>query len=180
VQCSNMRQFLAHLGLAVVLAELDGQVALAHVVIERADVELVAAMLVAHDSLILVGVVEPFHGGVALSTFDAFRAIIPAGAIYESFAVLGRVLENVRRSSEISRVVRVVAALRVVGVLLGRAPARLVVEHEEDVALLFLVQVSQVLVQRIEVQQAFRHEIVLDAFVLEIAIDGLDVSKVLQ
>ena len=146
VQSGDMWHFLAHFGLAVVLAELDRQVALAHVVVERTDVEFVAAMLVTHDSLVLVGVVEPFHGSVALSTFDTFRTIIPAGAIYESFAVLRRILENVRRSSEISRVMRVVATLGVVGVLLGRAPARLVVEHEEDVAFLLLVQVSQVLV----------------------------------
>jgi len=152
VQRSYVRHLLAHLGLAVVLAELDRQVTLAHVVVERTDVEFVAAVLVTHDSLILVGVVEPFHGGVALSTFDTFRAIIPAGAIYESFAVLRRIFENVRRSSEISRVMSVVAALGVVRVLLGWAPACLVVEHEEDVAFLFLVQIGQVLVQGVEVQ----------------------------
>ena len=164
----------------MVFAEFDGLVPLAHVVIESADIQLVTSMLVTHDALVLVRVVEPLDRRVAFSAFDAFRAQIPSNAVYESFAVLRRILENVRRSSEISGVMRKVTTLGVVRVLLGRTPACLVVEHEEDVAFLLLIQVNQVLVQGIKVQQAFRHEVIFDAFVLEITVDGLDVLQVLE
>ena len=65
-------------------------------------------------------------------------------------------------------------------VFLGRTPACLVVEHEEDVSLLFVVQVSEVLVQRIEFQETRWHKVILDAFVLEVAVDRLDIFQILQ
>ena len=172
--------FLTHLGLAVVLAEFDGLVTFTHVVIEGADVELIASMLITHDSLVLVWMVEALDGRMALAAFESFWTHIPSDAIDESFTVLWGVLEDVWRSSEVSSVMGEIASFRIMGVFLGRAPTCLVVEHEEDVALLFVVQVSEVLVQRIEFQKTRRHEVIFDAFVLEVAVDGLDILQIFQ
>ena len=59
-------------------------------------------------------------------------------------------------------------------VLLGRAPTRLVEEHVKNVPLLFGIDRVQLLVQVAELEEALRHEVVLDALVLEVTIHGLD------
>ena len=50
------------------------------------------------------------------------------------------------------------------------APASLVEEHKEDVALLLGLDVVQPTIQIAELQQALRHEVVLDALVLEVSV----------
>ena len=152
MQVIDVWLLLTHLGLAVVFAEFDGLVTFTHVVVEGTDIQLIASMLVTHNSLVLVWMVEAFDSRMALAAFEAFRAHIPTNAVNESFTVLWGVLEDVWRSSEVSSVMSEIASFRVMGVFLGRTPACLVEEHEEDVALLFVVQVSEVLVQRIEFQ----------------------------
>ena len=53
---------------AVLLAQLDDEVALFHTVVEGANLCLVAAKLVAVDSFVLIGVVQTLYCGVALAT----------------------------------------------------------------------------------------------------------------
>ena len=65
-------------------------------------------------------------------------------------------------------------------VLFCLAPTRLVIEHIEDVALFSLVDLIEALVQVAEFQQTRRHEVILDALVLKIAIHGLYELQVLQ
>ena len=115
----------------MVLAEFDRLVSLTHVVIEGTDVQLVTSVFVTHNPLVLVGMVQPLDSRVALATFYSFRTQVPSYTVNESFAIFWRVLENIRRSSEISSMVREVAALRVMRVFLGRTPTGLVEEHEE-------------------------------------------------
>ena len=134
------------------------------------DVHLVAASAIALDSLILLWMVQALNCGVTLATFDSTRAVLPTEAILEGLAVLGRVFEQVGWPSEVSRVVRVDARFRIVAVLFIWAPASLVEEHEEDVALLLGLDVVQPTIQIAELQQALRHEVVLDALVLEVSV----------
>ena len=65
-------------------------------------------------------------------------------------------------------------------VLLGRTPTCLVVEHEEDVALLSVIEVMEILVQVIECQETVGNKIVFYAFVLEVPVNRLNVLQVLE
>ena len=62
----------------MLLAEFDGLIALAHVMIEGTDVKLVTSMLITHDPLVLVRMVETLYSRVALVTFYSFRTRIPS------------------------------------------------------------------------------------------------------
>ena len=66
--------------------------------------------------------------------------------------------------------VRVDARLRIVAVLFIWAPASLVEEHEEDVALLLGLDIVQPPIQIAELQQALWHKVILDALVLEVSV----------
>lgn len=87
-----------------------GEALIARGVEEGADVHLVAAGSVALDALVFVRVVQSFHSRVALGALDATLAVVPAHAVLERLAVLWRILKQVRRAAEISRVVRINAA----------------------------------------------------------------------
>lgn len=137
-------------------------------------------MLITHDSLVLVWMIKPLNGCMTLLTFYSFRAQIPPQTINESFTIFRCIFEQIRRSSEISGVVSEITTLGVMWILLGRTPTCLVVEHEEDVALFFIVQIIQVLIQVVKCQETGRNKIVFDAFVLEVPINSLYVFEVLQ
>ena len=66
--------------------------------------------------------------------------------------------------------VRVDARLRIVAVFFIWAPASLVEEHEEDVALLLGLDIVQPPIQIAELQQALWHKVILDALVLEVSV----------
>lgn len=66
------------------------------------------------------------------------------------------------------------AALRIVAILFVWTPACLVEEHVKDVPLLFGINRVKLLVKIAELEEAFRHEVVLDALVLEVTVHGLD------
>lgn len=55
-------------------------------------------------------------------------------------------------------------------VLFRRAPASLVIEHEEDVAFFFRIYIIQSLVHVTELKEALRHKVVFDALVLEVMV----------
>ena len=76
--------------------------------------------------------------------------------------------------------VSVNAALAVMAVFLGWTPGALVHEHVKDESVLVQVQILQVVVQEGAVEQHVRHEVVLYAFVLKVAVDLLYVLQVLQ
>lgn len=78
--------------------------------VKRANVHLVAPRTVALNALVLVWMVESLHGGVALAALDPLLAVVPAKAILEGLAVLGGVLNQIGRSSEVAGVMRVDAA----------------------------------------------------------------------
>ncbi len=118
--------------LSVILALLGGGGSLVLSVEERADLRLVAAGAVAVDALVLVGVVQPLHCGVALVAEQALGAHLPALVRAHDLAVLRRVLKDLRRPAEVPHVVGVEAGLRVMGLLPVRAPARLVPKHVES------------------------------------------------
>jgi len=63
------------------------------VVVEGTDLRLVAPGPVAEDSLVLVRMVESFHGGVALVTLEAFVTFVPSNALHQSLTILRQILE---------------------------------------------------------------------------------------
>ncbi len=91
--------------------------------------------------------VKPFHRRVAFGALKTLGALVPPDSLLEHFTVLGRVLENFRRSSEIAHMVSVNTALTVVGVFLRGAPSGLVHEHVEDEAVLIQIKTLQVVVE---------------------------------
>ena len=76
--------------------------------------------------------------------------------------------------------VRKDAAFRVVTVLLSWAPTSFVIEHKEDVAFLFCVNLVKALVQEVELEKALGNEVILDALVLEVSVHSLDELQVVQ
>ena len=93
------------------LTELDSLITLAHVVVEGTDIQLVTSVLIAHDPLVLVWMVKTLNRSVTFCAFDSFRTRIPSQPINESFAIFRCILEQIWRSSEVSRVMGEVTAL---------------------------------------------------------------------
>jgi len=114
VELLNVWQLHVHLGLPVVLADLESEVALPHVVIKGTDFEFVATLLVTLDPFVLVRMVKAFDGGVALDATKSVWAKVPTDTLDECIAVFRVVLKDVRWSAEVTHVVRVNAALGVV------------------------------------------------------------------
>ena len=142
--------------------------------VKCANVKLITSVLVAHDSLVLVRMIKALNGCMTLLTFNSFWTQIPPQTIDESFTIFWCILEQIRRSPEISGVMCEITTLRVMGILLGRTPACLVVEHEEDVAFLLIIDVMEVFIQIIKCQETVRNKVVFDAFVLEVPINRLN------
>ena len=65
----------------MLLAEFVSLTFLPSVMVERANVHLVAPTPITLNPFVLVRVVEPFDSGVALWTFDTALTVVPADAI---------------------------------------------------------------------------------------------------
>ena len=102
------------MALPKVFAYFYGKISFAHAVVESADLQLIAPLLIALDPLVLVRMIEAFDGGMALWTQQAVRAEIPSHSRYKSLAVLWIVLEEVRRTAEVTHVMGVDASLTIV------------------------------------------------------------------
>ena len=111
MQRRDVGQFGALARLDVLLAELVSEALLPCVVVEGADVHLVAAHPIALNALVLVRVVKPLNSRVTLVALNTTLTVLPAFAVLKSLTVLRRVLEQTRRSTEIARVVRINATL---------------------------------------------------------------------
>ena len=82
--------------------------------IEGADLQFVASLLVTHYSLVLVWMVETLHCGVTLVALDSTRTSIPRHAIHKCVTILRGILKQVWWSSKVPHVVSIDAALRIV------------------------------------------------------------------
>ena len=104
--------------LAVVLAHLVGVAPLLLSVVECADFGLVATASVAVYSLVLVGMIEAFNCGMTLLAVEPVRALLPTDIwvilVCHVWAVFRRVLKDLWRPSEVSHVMSVNTAFRVV------------------------------------------------------------------
>lgn len=118
--------------------------------VEGTDVHLVTTHPIAFDPLILVRMVQPLDCRVAFVAFKATRAVFPPLTVLEGLAVLRRILEQVWRSAEIARVMRVYATLGIMAILFCWTPTCFVEEHKEDVALLARVYFIQFLIETSE------------------------------
>ena len=120
--------------------------------VERTDLQLVAPLLITSDPLVLLRMVKPLDHSVALPALQTLRTRVPPMTVLQHVAVLRRIAEEHGRSPKVSHVVGVDAAFRIVAVFLGRAPARLIVEHEKGVTIFVRQEIGQVLVQQLELQ----------------------------
>ena len=84
---------------------------LPHVVVESTDIKFVTPMLIAHDPLILIRVVQSLHSGVTLVAHQPFWTLVPAKPIDQSLTIFWGILKELRWSSEVSCVMGIVAAL---------------------------------------------------------------------
>ena len=174
MQLIDVRQFGALARFYMLLAELVCETLFSCVVVEGTDVHLVTTHPIAFNPLILVGMVQPLDCRVAFVAFKAARAVLPPLAVLKGLAVLRRILEQVWRSAEIARVMRVYATLGVMAILFCWTPTCFIEKHEEDVALLTSVDLIQFLIEIAELEQTFGHVVILDALVLKIAVHRLD------
>jgi hypothetical protein len=168
MQLVNIGDRLPDNRLSVVFAQLVRQVFFFGRVEKGAYLRLVTPQLVAADAFILIGVVQTFNRSVALVAFEALRALVPANSFLKYLAVFGRILKYLGWTAEVAHVVRVDAALTVVRILFGWTPSCFVHKHVKYEAVLVQVQALEVVVQVRTADQAVGHEVILDAFVLEV------------
>ena len=74
----DVRQSLVHFRFTVSFAQLYCLVSFPHVVVKGTYIKLVASMFVAHDSLVLVWMIESLNCGMTLITFQTFRTLVPS------------------------------------------------------------------------------------------------------
>ena len=86
----------------MLFAQFEGIALLAGIMVESADVHLVAAGAITFNALVLVWMVKPLNCGVTLVTFEATWAVVPPHTVLEVLAVLRSILKEIRRSSEIA------------------------------------------------------------------------------
>jgi len=114
---------------------------------KSADLSLVASQFIAIDSLVLVGMVQSLNCSVAFGTFQSQGTLIPTYSFAQYFTVFRCVLKDFRRSSEISKVMRVDTTFAIVGVSTFRTPGCFIHEHIENKTVFFQVELLQVVVQ---------------------------------
>lgn len=146
VQGHNIRLSLCRL-LSVLLAHLGSMILFRGCVVERTDLFLVAFEFLTILSLVAVRMVQFFNGRVRPVTQEALRAMSYIDVFGHVLAVLRHVVEEARRSSEVSHMVRIQAVLRVVRVGPLWAPACFILVHVEREALHFLEELIQVFVE---------------------------------
>lgn len=101
-------RLLAHArSFPVILAKLQSLIALPHVVVECTYLELVAALLVTLDVLVLVRVVESLDRGVTLTALYSMRADVPRKPFDQRVAIFGCIFENLWRPSKVSHMVSI-------------------------------------------------------------------------
>lgn len=122
----------------------------------------VTTKLVTRDSFVLIGVVETLNCRVTFSALESSWTLVPTDSFGQHFTVFGCILENLRRSSKITHMVRVNTTLAIVAILFSGTPSCLVHEHVKDESVLVQIQVLQVVVEVWATQKALRHEIVFD------------------
>lgn len=163
--------FLVVHGFPVVLTHFDRVVSLLVIVVEGADLRFVASTSIAVDSLVLVGMVKSLHSCVTLVAENPIRAHFPARIccllVAQVFTVLWQVLEDFGWSSEVTHVMSVNAALRVVRILAVWAPGCLVFEHVEREYFHGLEGRVQVLIKGLRVEHAVQYKVIFDALALK-------------
>ena len=111
MQLVDVGKFCALTRFDVLLAELVSETLFPSIVIEGTDIHFVAAHTVALNPLVLIRMVQPLNRCVAFVALKTTWTVFPPFAVLESFAVLWRVFKQVRRSTEITRMVRIYATL---------------------------------------------------------------------
>lgn len=163
--------FFVLYGFPVVLTHFDRVVSLLVIVIESADLGFVASASITVYSLVLVGMVESLYSCVTLVAENPIRTHFPARIcsllVAQVFTVLCRVLEDFRWSSEVTHVMSVDTALRVVRILAVRTPGCLVFEHVECEYFHSLEGRVQILIKGLRIKQAAQYKVIFDALALK-------------
>ena len=90
----------------MLLAKFVRSAFLSTTVIERTNVRLIAARAIAFNTLVFVWMIQPLNRSVALAAFETTLAVVPADTTLQGLTILGGVLEQVGRASEVTRVMR--------------------------------------------------------------------------
>ena len=93
MQVIYVRNFESLARLNVLLAEFVGLTFFPSVMIERANVHLVAPTTITLNPLVFVRMVEPLNCCMTLITLDTALTVVPTKTVLESLAVLGRIFE---------------------------------------------------------------------------------------
>ena len=133
--------------LSMVLTEFNCLVSFFHIMVESANVKFVTPLLIAHDPFVFLGMVQTLHGGVTLATFNTAWTSVPCYSCNQSLTIFWSIFKQVWRSSKISSMVCIDTTLGIMRIFLGWTPTRFVVEHIEDISLIFQgEQVIQILI----------------------------------
>ncbi len=101
-----------------------------------------------------------------LSHLGSYLTGLP-NSFHQGVAILWQILKNIWRPSEVSGVVGVNAALGIMGVFFVGTPTCLIFKHEKRENLdSSSIHCVQRLIQRLKIQQAVRHVIVLNTYQL--------------
>ena len=93
MQVVDVRKFKSLARFNMLLAEFMGLTFLPSVMIERANIHLVASTPITLNTLVLVRMVEPLDCSMTLITLEAALTVVPAEAILESLAVFRSIFE---------------------------------------------------------------------------------------
>ena len=95
----------------MLLAKLVRHAFLSLIMEESTYVHLIAAGAIALNALVFVRVVQTLDCRMALWTLETTLAVVPPHTILKRVTVLGGILEQVRRSSKVTCMMRVNATL---------------------------------------------------------------------
>ena len=111
MQLIDVGKFSALARFDVLLAELVRKTLFSGIVVEGADIHLVAAHPVALNPLVFIGMVQSFDRCVAFVALKTTWTVFPPLAILKGLAVLRRIFKQVWWSTEITSMVRKYATL---------------------------------------------------------------------
>jgi len=149
-------------------------------VIESAYFRFVASAPITEDPLVLIRVIESLDCGMTLRALESLVTLVPTDPLYERVAILRQILEELRRPSEVTQVMCVDAALRIVRIFFIRTPCRFIFEHVERVLLHLSKHSPKVYLQKGKITQAVWHIVIFDTFILEVQVDLFYVFQITE
>lgn len=161
------------------LIKLANNISLFLAMVKRTDLRAVAPAFVARHFLIFIRMIQSLNRGVTLIAKKSLWTRFPP-FLRTVFAILGLVSEDFGWPPKISHMMRINTTFRVMRFVPVGAPARLIFEQVKLVDIHSIEETIQVLVERLCVEKAAEHEVVLEADALEELVLSANLFMILE